>query len=409
MMAKLDRFHGQASGVFTGDEVLAGRSPIQGTELCAVVEYAYSLEVLASLFGDPRLADRLERILFNALPATFSPDMWSHQYDQQSNQVECSVREGRPWRANGPESNIFGLEPNYGCCTANLSQGWPKFAAHLWMGASDGGLAAVAWSPCRLEATLGGEPVTVETETDYPFRDRVRVTVTAARRTRGPLLLRIPEWASGATVQVGGGPREDAAAGTFHRVDRAWEGRTDITLVFPMEASLWRGDRGSAAIVRGPLVYALRLGEDWRRINPSKPGRELPHGDWEVYPTTPWNYGLTVSDPLAPNELRFQEHPVGDLPFSPAGAPVTAIARARRIPGWTAENGSAREVPQGPIQSSEPIEEITLIPYGCTTCGSPSSRSWRSRGHGLACVRERPGHSAGRSGTARRGQSGARA
>ena len=30
------------------------------------------------------------------------------------------------------------------------------------------------------------------------------------------------------------------------------------------------------------------------------------------------------------------------------------------------ENGSAADVPQSPVVSSEPQEELTLIPYGCT-------------------------------------------
>ena len=77
MMAKLDRYHGMATGVFTGDECLAGLDPAQGTELCAVVEYMYSLEHLLALLGDPAFGDRLEQIAFNALPATFSPDMWA--------------------------------------------------------------------------------------------------------------------------------------------------------------------------------------------------------------------------------------------------------------------------------------------------------------------------------------------
>src|SRR5699024_11398435 len=38
MLEKLRKFHGTATGIFTGDECLSGDSPIQGTELCAVAE-----------------------------------------------------------------------------------------------------------------------------------------------------------------------------------------------------------------------------------------------------------------------------------------------------------------------------------------------------------------------------------
>ena len=129
MIAFLDRYHGQATGMFSGDECLAGRSPLQGTELCAVVEFMYSLEHAFSVFGDPFYGDRLERVAFNALPATLSPDMWSHQYVQQVNQAQCTINADHQWSTNGPESNLFGLEPNFGCCTSNLHQGWPKFVS----------------------------------------------------------------------------------------------------------------------------------------------------------------------------------------------------------------------------------------------------------------------------------------
>jgi uncharacterized protein len=366
IMEKLDRHHGQATGVFTGDEVLAGRSPRQGTELCAVAEYAYSLEVLLSVLGDAPLADRLERIVYNALPATFSPDMWSHQYDQQANQVECSVLPGRPWRANGPESNIFGLEPNYGCCTANLSQGWPKFAAHLWMAAPGDGLAAVAWAPCGFTARVKGVEVAVETATDYPFRGSVTVTVSARQPVRFPLLLRVPGWARGASVRVDGRAARVSAPGSFTTVEREWRGGARIELAFPARPTIWRGLNGSAALVRGPLVYALAMGEDWRRINAGTKGRELPHGDWEVHPTTPWNYALALGERTLEKDARFTEAPVGQTPFSPGGAPVKVTVKARRVPGWTAANGTADEVPPGPVASTEPLEEVTLIPYGCT-------------------------------------------
>ena len=153
-LAMLDKFHGQPNGMFTADEHYAGRDPSEGTELCAVVEAMFSLEQALAVRGGVELADRLERISYNALPATLSPDMWAHQYDQQANQVLCSLRHRR-WVSNGPESNLFGLEPNFGCCTANLHQGWPKLVASLWMGTPDLGLAAVAYGPSEVRARVG--------------------------------------------------------------------------------------------------------------------------------------------------------------------------------------------------------------------------------------------------------------
>ena len=152
MLDMLDRYHGQPNGIFSADEHYAGRDPSQGTELCAVVEAMFSLETDMSILGDPAFGDRLEKIAYNALPATLSPDLWAHQYDQQANQIMCSISNHR-WATNGPESNIFGLEPNFGCCTANMHQGWPKLAGSLWMATTDSGLAAVVYGPSEVTAT----------------------------------------------------------------------------------------------------------------------------------------------------------------------------------------------------------------------------------------------------------------
>ena len=188
--------------MYSCDEHLAGRSPAQGSELCAVVEAMYSLEVRLATTGEPALADRLERLAYNALPATLTPDMWAHQYDQQVNQVVCRISADHVWTSNGPESNIYGLQPNFPCCTANLHQGWPKFVAHLWMRTPDGGLAALAYGPCAVETMVRGAPVTVIVETEYPFDGRIEIVVRAPSPIRFPLLLRIPGWSQGAVLRV---------------------------------------------------------------------------------------------------------------------------------------------------------------------------------------------------------------
>jgi DUF1680 family protein len=361
IISTLDTYHGQATGAFSGDEHLAGLNPSQGTELCAVVESMYSLEVLLAILGDPALADRLERLAFNALPATLSPDMWAHQYDQQVNQVVCRVAEERVYTSNGPDANLFGLEPNFGCCTANMHQGWPKFAAHLWMTTPEGGLAAVAYAPCSIATTAGGRPVQVDVATDYPFRDEMQITVTVAEAIDFPLLLRVPGWAAGATVQIGDAAALPLRAGSFHRIERTWRGRATLTLRLPMPVRVERRYQQSAAIARGPLLYALRIGEDWQLVR-----GQPPHGDWAIEPTTPWNYALAL-DPERPEATpRFAERPVGERPFSPDGAPVTATVPGRRLPAWGLERDAAAPPPSSPVNSEAPIEELTLIPYGCT-------------------------------------------
>jgi hypothetical protein len=364
MVEKQDLYHGQATGIFSGDECFAGKNPSQGTELCAVVEYQFSLEMLMSILGDPAFGDRLEKVTYNALPATFSPDMWSHQYDQQVNQVECSIRENRLWTTNGPESNIYGLEPNYGCCTSNLSQGWPKFAAHLWMKTEDEGLAAVAYAPNRVSTRIKNIPVSVEVITDYPFRQNIQLKVSVDEAVRFPLHLRIPAWAEEASVVLG--KKQFAPPpGSFYVLEREWVGTTDVEMVLPMKPRATRRYNNALALERGPLLYALKIGEGWKRVNADKPHRELPHADWEVYPTTPWNYALDLTEKDL-DTLIFEEHPVGDVPFSPEGAPVSVKVKGIRINAWKAVNGSAGELPRSPVSVTGDPEELILIPYGCT-------------------------------------------
>jgi hypothetical protein len=374
MIELLDRHHGQVTGMFSGDECLAGRNPLQGTELCAVVEFLYSLETLFSVFGDPWYAQRLERVAWNALPATFAPDMWSHQYDQQVNQVQCTVNPEHQWTTNGPESNLYGLEPNFGCCTANMHQGWPKLAAHLWMKTGDEGLASVAWAPCRVRFTSHGTPVEVRVETDYPFRETVEVVVRPERSASFPLLLRVPEWAEGATVAIAGAAPQPARPGTLHRVAREWSGETRLRLRLPMKAAITTRYNEAVAVERGPLVYSLRIGEEWTRVNVDKPHREPPHGDFEVRPTTPWNYGLVLDAKRPEGGIAFEERPVGERPFSPEGTGVVARARGRKIAAWKLQNGWAGEVSRADAEwarphaaeSVGPLEAVELLPYGCT-------------------------------------------
>jgi hypothetical protein len=361
----LDRHHGLPNGMFSADEHYAGPDPSQGIELCAVVEALFSLQQVLTVVGDPALADRLERIAFNALPATFSADMWAHQYDQQPNQVLCSLRP-RGWVSNGPESNLFALEPNFGCCTANLHQGWPKLVQSLWMATPDRGLAALVYAPSEIRTIVaGGTLLSITEDTEYPFRGDVRLRIAPDTPTAFPLVLRVPAWAKQASIKVNGQAIEGTRAGELVRVHRLWKRGDEVALTLPMAPRVSTWYRDSVALERGPLVFSLRIGEDWRKVQSgmSKPAPP-PAADWEVHPTTPWNYGLLVSPESVAKAVDVGEKPLGDYPFSPQGAPVELSVKGRRVPEWTLVDGSAGPLPASPVPSREPDETVTLIPYG---------------------------------------------
>ncbi|HEY4354976.1 MAG TPA: beta-L-arabinofuranosidase domain-containing protein [Acidobacteriaceae bacterium] len=357
-LAMLDRFHGMPNGMFSCDEHLAGLDVSHGTELCTVVETLFSLEVALSTFGDAHIADRIEKIAFNALPGTFTDDMWAHQYDQQPNQIQCSLN-SKPWTTNGVESNLYGLAPNFGCCTANFHQGWPKFTTHLWTRTPDDGLAATLYAPCNVHTIVRGEHVQIAVGTSYPFRDTVRIRVTPGRPLAFPVMLRIPSWTAGASITVNGKPLESAPApGTFAKLQRTWAPNDLIELRFPMTPAVVRSYRNSVTLMRGPLVFALDPGESWVKLR-----ERPPTADWQVFPQSTWNYALQVDEHTAA-QLRVGESPVGATPFAAKEAPVRLHVPARKLDTWRSEDGVAGPIPDGVQRSDKPEEVITLIPYG---------------------------------------------
>ena len=359
MFQMLDRYHGQPSGIFASDEHYAGLDPSQGTELCTVVEAMFSLEIDMSILGDPVFGDRLEKIAYNALPGTLTADMWAHQYDQQANQISCTLA-NRRWSTNGPQSNIFGLEPNFGCCTANMHQGWPKLAANLWMATPDGGLAAIAYGPSTVTANVAGNTaVTIQEETNYPFRDTIRLTVKSARAARFPLVLRIPGWVEAASVAVNGQAQSGVQSGKFLRLDRQWNSGDRVELRFPMQPRATNWYNNSLAIERGPLVYSLKIGETWHKLKSLGPS-----SDWEVYPSSPWNYALVIDKNNPAASIQVKEQPIGKQPFNAEGAPVELTMKARRLTSWEIVDDSAGPLPVSPVTSKEPEQTVTLIPYG---------------------------------------------
>ena len=134
-----------------------------------------------------------------------------------------------------------------------------------------------------------------------------------------------------------------------------------------MQIRAVEGFNRSVSIERGPLVYALRIGENWSKLR-----QRGPVTDWEVFPSSPWNYGLRVNPANPAAAFAVQEEPIAKQPINAAHPPVLLKVKALRLPAWTIVEDSAAPPPQSPVvipakedMVIRPINEIvTLIPYG---------------------------------------------
>ncbi|MBQ7153561.1 MAG: glycoside hydrolase family 127 protein [Clostridia bacterium] len=347
----LTAYNGTPVGIFTGDECLSGLSPIQGTELCSVAELMYSCEWLYAVTGDPAWADRLEKVAFNALPATISDDMWTHQYDQMSNQIACEKFPGRPiFRTNSVESHLFGLEPGYGCCTANFNQAWPKFALSAFL-KGDGEIVSAVPVPSSLHT----KEADVTLVTDYPFKKDLTYKIVSRKDFR--LTVRIPGYARDLTVNGEKTVRQDSLSFDC----KAGEEKT-VRISFSARPELVCRPHDLKSLAYGPFIFSLQIPYTAKKLEFERNGveRKFPYCDYELTPTGDWNYAF--------DELRFdvEEKEVDDIPFSSIRPPVVIRASMRKI-AWGLEEGYGAvcaKVPQSRVPLGE-RETISLVPYGC--------------------------------------------
>ncbi|MFD2082453.1 Beta-L-arabinofuranosidase, GH127 [Actinopolymorpha cephalotaxi] len=362
MLANLMRLHGLVHGCFSGDEWLGGREPHHGVETCLVVELMFSLEQVVRILGDGSHADLLEQTAFNLLAASSDPRMLAHQYHQQANQVLVSFAD-RDWSFSGPDANVFGLEPHFGCCTANLHQGWPKFVRSLWMLGDDQTLAAVSYAPCQVDAEVAGHPVRLDVRTSYPFDEVVEIGVSTPVAREFALRLRIPGWCRDPSLTVAEEPMpvtpdEDG----YVTVRRAWADGDVVRLRLPMRVRTVPRDNGAVGFRLGPLVLVHAIGEIWRPV-PDHAGL----AEWEIMPRTFWNLGACVDDPAGTNGIDswpVERRPVGAVPFAADAAPVVVHGRGAPLRQWRMRANSAGPPPAGPVPTRAPVMELRLLPYG---------------------------------------------
>lgn len=377
------KLYGQVpGGMFGADEnARKGYSdPRQAVETCGMVEQMASDELLIGITGDPMWADNCEDIAFNTYPAAVMPDFKGLRYLTAPNMVISDSKNHSPGIQN--EGPFLSMNPfSSRCCQHNHTQGWPYYAAHLWMATPDNGIAALLYSSSEVTAKVGtGREVTLKQTTNYPFDEKVSIEFTSNGAAEFPFYIRIPGWCKNATISVNSQPVGSTfEAGTYARIERKWNSGDKVDITFPMQLALrtWTDNKNSVSVNYGPLTYSLKIEENYTKVDATKAAvwdaKWQPNADqskwpaYDIYPLTMWNYGLALNN--KPLEQQFEvvkkAWPASNFPFTLQDVPVYIKAKGKIIPGWTIDKyGLCDTLPQSPVLVNTSETAITLIPMG---------------------------------------------
>ncbi|KAI9797125.1 MAG: hypothetical protein M1833_005640 [Piccolia ochrophora] len=374
------QYHGSPAGAIVGDERISGIRLATNTkgraELCAVVEAMYSLSYLYHAIGDNTFADRCELAAFNALPTMTTSDFWAHQYVSQANQPFAAELEEVPFADVGARGLIFGLEPNYPCCTVNHPQGFPKFLSASFVKVGHDGVGHALLSPGKVATTLKGDNnVTISCETNYPFDNVLSYTITAQRPFK--FHLRVPTWHVSEESHI---TLNDMAPQSLSLDDRTGmqelsieQGTTFVSYRIGARPVIEHRKDETIAIRHGALLYALEIGMEITSTEPKQqadmhplPDSKKGPRDYTMESTTPWAVAID------PSSLQFYRAGDGSpasrkLPKEVfhAGAPPTHFtAKACEIE-WGFHKGVATTPPPPGSRKciGEPFE-VRLVPHG---------------------------------------------
>ena len=354
----LERYNGTVVGTFTGDECLSGLANNQGTELCSVTELMYTCELLYAITGEGIWGDRLEKIAYNALPAAISEDMWTHQYDQQVNQIACIRFPGKSiFRTNNEEAHLFGLEPHFGCCTANHNQGWPKLAMSVYL-KTKRGICSFLMLPSQLCTKINGVKITITNDTKYPFRHSCNYKINVEKPIDFEFKIRIPDWSKSVKVN---GEFADIIDGHII-IDKVFNDNETYVIDLQDTPHLAECKSGLKAAFFGPLVFSLPIETEYKMYEYERDGveRKFPYCDYELYPKSEWRYGFTNS------QLSVIENENSDTPFSLKSPQISIQAYLSRV-DWEFADGYdsvSNKIPNSDKALSASEKKI-LIPYGC--------------------------------------------
>ena len=354
----LDKYHGNILGTFNSDLRLAGRSFNRGVDVEVAVEMLESLvEVLAET-GDSRIADRIERIAFNLIPAAFD-GMGAVEDILTPNQVEVSC-DGNQHLKDSRYGNAYVSSRLTTGALAMLSA-YPLFMRSVCF-EREGELDFKCYAPCVIDTTIDGKHIRIKEETGYPFRNTIIFKVESAEGDPElKINFRVPY---GTSMQLVSGGQVVASGTSDISVKCALKTGSTFMLKMDIPLLVRENNDKSLTMMKGNLVMASKLAEEVKETASYK-------GVYRVKFLKKWTFAPIVSKRKQGGVRRLFDNEevivntIAENPFSSQNPPFELRVRSKNVTDWDYDREGLVKMPSKPEFSEESMARL-YVPFGCT-------------------------------------------
>ncbi len=359
LIANLDRYHGNATGMFSSDFRLAGTSPTRGIDVESAVEMIESLVEVLSETGDLSCADLLEQIAFNVIPAVSFSDVSAVQDIVMPNQIEASI-ERKSYFKDSATGNAY--------ASGRLSRGavalisaYPLFLQSVCM-TREREMNFLTYAPCTIDTVISGNHIRIKEETGYPFRNTIVFKVEEADGDPElKLNFRVP---NNTAMQLISGGQVVASGTTMISVKCVLKTGSTFTLKLDIPLSVVENQNGTLSMYKGSVLLASKITGDIKSVDSER-------GIYNVNFVKKWNFAPVVAKRSSNGIRRLFDvektivNPICDFPFDRLKPPFELKISSKNVANWDYDVNGISEIPSKPEFSEESIERL-YVPFGCT-------------------------------------------
>lgn len=240
-------------------------------ETCASVGLAFFAHRMLMIEPKSEYADVMERTLYNTIIGGMAQDGKSFFY---VNPLEVSPE---ACEKNPTKHHVKPIRQKWftcACCPPNITRTLTSLGQYIYT-VNEETIYTNLYIGGEASINLGENEIKLIQETDYPWKEEIKIKVLAKEEVKFTLALRIPGWCPEAKIKVNNKVIniEEIKFNGYVMLNREWKDSDEIALILKMPIlrmkanPLVRADIGKVAIQRGPLVYCLEEADNGSNLH----------------------------------------------------------------------------------------------------------------------------------------------